>query len=752
MKNTSGSVGIGSTRKSFRVFVAVAIFASVVVVLSAAPAQGQTTGVVWDQLGPDIDGESEFDRSGESVAISADGNRVAIGAIFNTDNGFNSGHVRIWERVGSNWVQVGDDIDGETATDLSGTSVAISADGNRVAIGAPFNNNGSGTDSGHVRVFDWSGIAWIQVGADIDGEASIDDSGTSVSISADGNRVAIGAPNNDGNGSNSGHVRVWDLVGSNWVQVGNDIDGEAEFDQSGGAVAISADGNRVAIGATGNDDNGSVSGHVRVWELSGSTWVKVGADIDGENAGDQSGGSVTLSADGNRVAIGAPTNAGTGNGSGHVRVFDWSGIAWIQVGADIDGESADDSSGRSVAISADGNRVAIGATGNDGNGTNSGHVRIWELSGSMWVQVGDDIDGENASDVSGGAVAMSDDGTRVAIGATDNDDNGTNSGHVRVWEQTLFCNGLQADVIIANGDVPTNGDDVIVGTPGDDLIVALAGADTICSLAGDDTVNAGAGDDYVDADDGNDTIFGLDGDDELFSFDGDDTIIGGNGDDTIDGGDQNDILNGGPGNDILVGRSGDDELFGQGGNDELEGNDGNDLLIGVDGNDRLIGGGGDDTINGGSDNDTAEGNAGNDIIFGLGGNDILNGGNDADQVFGQLGVDTIVGGFGNDRLFGNEQDDTIIDQGGTNVINGGAGNDDITGGIGSDEIFGDGNLAQAGNDTINGRSGTDLLIGFAGNDTIIANDGLPDIVNGGPHTTGDTCTTDPTDTVFNCNP
>merc|ERR1712127_535065 len=137
-------------------------------------------------------------------------------------------------------------------------------------------------NSGHVRVFQLDGNNWVQLGVDIDGEAAGDGSGSSVSLSSDGQRVAIGANRNDGNGSESGHVRVFELDGSNWVQLGGDIDGEAAGDDSGSSVSLSSDGQRVAIGAHGNDGNGSNSGHVRVFQLDGNNWVQLGVDIDGE--------------------------------------------------------------------------------------------------------------------------------------------------------------------------------------------------------------------------------------------------------------------------------------------------------------------------------------------------------------------------------------------------------------------------------------------------------------------------------------
>ena len=108
-------------------------------------------------------------------------------------------------------------------------------------------------------------------------------------------------------------------------------------------------------------------------------WALIG-DIDGENAGDNSGQSVSLSGDGERVAIGAVGNAGAGVGAGHTRVFRWVAAAgnWSQLGAAINGEAAGDDSGWSVSLSGDGERVAIGADMNSDGGTSAGHVRVYE--------------------------------------------------------------------------------------------------------------------------------------------------------------------------------------------------------------------------------------------------------------------------------------------------------------------------------------------------------------------------------------
>ena len=154
--------------------------------------------------------------------------------------------------------------------DYSGLSVSLSADGTTVAIGA-YGNFDNGDASGHVRVYTVVGSEWQQIGQDIDGEAAFDSSGTSVSLSADGTTVAIGALLNDGNGNDSGHVRIYHLddsgSSSSWVQVGNDIDGVAVGDLSGWSVSLSADGKFVAVGSRDNDDNGASAGHARVFSV-----------------------------------------------------------------------------------------------------------------------------------------------------------------------------------------------------------------------------------------------------------------------------------------------------------------------------------------------------------------------------------------------------------------------------------------------------------------------------------------------------
>ena len=243
---------------------------------------------------------------------------------------------------------------------------------------------------GEIQIYD--GTEWVnfiggtrqltaattKLGADIDGEAAYDNSGYSVAISSDGTTVAIGAPYNDGADYAAGHVRVYQNIAGTWTKIGTDIDGEAAGDQSGYSVAISSDGTTVAIGALGNDGGGNNAGQVRVYQNMAGTWTKIGADIDGEAANDYSGFSLAIYSDGSTVAIGAKYNDGGGSDAGQVRVYQNITGTWTKIGTDIDGEAADDQSGFSVAISSDGSKVAIGAPI---NGYSAGHVRVYKIGG-----------------------------------------------------------------------------------------------------------------------------------------------------------------------------------------------------------------------------------------------------------------------------------------------------------------------------------------------------------------------------------
>jgi len=133
----------------------------------------------------------------------------------------------------------------------------------------------------------------------------------------------------------------------------------------------------------------------------------------------------------------------------------------VQVGGDIDGENPTDRMGigNGISLSSDGTIFAAGSYLNDGNGNESGHARVFENLNGVWTQIGNDIDGEAALDGFGSSVSISSDGSIVAIGAWLN--NGNDSGHVRVFENTTILstqNNTLTNLIltIKNGKVIAN--------------------------------------------------------------------------------------------------------------------------------------------------------------------------------------------------------------------------------------------------------------------------------------------------------
>ena len=256
--------------------------------LSAAPASvevsqptssyvttNDTTGT-WTQRGTDIDGEATGDLSGSYVAMSADASIVAVGAHANDSNGNNSGHVRIYQNNGGIWTSIGE-ITGVASDDLAG-AVSLSSDGRTIALGARENDDGPGDNSGHVRMFNYDGSSWNQVGDAILGSAESDHSGYSVALSGDGKTVAIGAKDHDdGANGNAGQVRVYHNENGIWTLVTTHT-GSAGSDEFGVSVALSDDGRTFAAGAwqTASDE-----GYVRACQLAPylTTQTTVGMEI-----------------------------------------------------------------------------------------------------------------------------------------------------------------------------------------------------------------------------------------------------------------------------------------------------------------------------------------------------------------------------------------------------------------------------------------------------------------------------------------
>ena len=422
---------------------------------------------------------------GGAVGLSASGNVLVVGARGDWDgsNGFpanlldgsksSTGAAYVFVRNGTTWTQhaqlkpsilnVGDGF---------GTSVAVSGDGNTIAIGA-YGDSAVASGSGAVYVFSCKAGAWSQQAyIKASNAGGGDQFGANVSLSADGNTLAVGAPNEDsaatgidgsqGEGAtNSGAVYVFTRSGAAWTQqafVKASNTGAGDF--FGSAVRVSSDGNTLAVGAYREDsaaigvngnqaDNLAVdSGAVYVFTRSGANWSQQ-AYVKASNTDtrDEFGLHLALSGDGNTLAVGARGEASSATGiggletdnlaneSGAVYVFTRSGATWAQQ-AYVKASNAQngDRFGRAVALNGDGNVLVVAAvdessaaTGIDGDQANnratfSGAAYGFVRSGATWTQVRY-IKASNtgAGDFFGWSLALSADGGTLAIGAPDED-------------------------------------------------------------------------------------------------------------------------------------------------------------------------------------------------------------------------------------------------------------------------------------------------------------------------------------------
>ncbi len=353
------------------------------------------------QLGNDMTSPDLY--HGHAMALNADGTRIVVGAF----GGGANGTTRVYQRTGSTWAQLGADIVGEGADDRAGTSVAINAAGSRIAIGA-YLNDGGGSSSGHVRVYDLVAGTWTQVGADLDGDGSSWGFGLYVALSASGSRlVASGS----GVGGVTGRVKVFDLIGSTWTQVGATLTAGNEF---GSALDISSDGSTIAAGSS-SAAGSSRAGTATVYRLVGATWTLLGDVMQGEQISDTFGSGLALNATGTRIVVAAPGDreggvSGGGGASGKLRVFDLVGATWTQVGGDILGSTGlnGEGLGETVGISDDGTRVAA-------TGASQGIAKVYTFASGAWAQTGPTIAAYGTATRSEG-LAISADGRSVGVG------------------------------------------------------------------------------------------------------------------------------------------------------------------------------------------------------------------------------------------------------------------------------------------------------------------------------------------------
>ncbi|MCK9386074.1 MAG: FG-GAP repeat protein [Nevskia sp.] len=316
--------------------------------------------------------------------------------------------------------------------DQYGAAVAVSSDGLVMAVGAPFWDGGTYNDQGAVYIYDLIGGAWVMRGSVLvagDVAAHDDRFGSALALSADGAILAVGAPRREvGANTNQGAVYIYDYTGGTWVQRGGVLtpaSAGANY-YMGGSVALSDDGAVIAIGS-------AVAVGIHAFDYSGGTW-----NARAVVSPALGGAAIALNGTGSMLAIGAPQTDTSFTDDGAVWIYDWSGSAWSVRGAKlVAGNPAGTGYfGIGTALSSDGTVLAVGAYNWSGVSNYRGGIYLFDYTGGSWVQRGDML--VSADSIVGFYnPALSADASVLVVGGPTYDDSTTNQGAVYTYDVAL---------------------------------------------------------------------------------------------------------------------------------------------------------------------------------------------------------------------------------------------------------------------------------------------------------------------------
>ena len=455
--DVSGNVGIGESNPTKALEVVGDISFNGNLYQNGAPFQGgtlvnETTDISLNNL----------NVHGDLSANDASFNNVDISNILNVSN-----QIIVGDEIGpviafSNSNQTKITSSDVAGSDYFGYSVAISD--SYVIVGSKGDDD-NGSASGSAYIFDLTTGNQLHKLTANDAAAS-DEFGRSVSISD--NYAIVGAPFNDDNGSESGSAYIFDVSSGQQLHKLTVSDGAAN-DIFGLPVAISH--SYAIVGSKADDDNGTNSGSAYIFDVSSGQQLHKLTASDAD-AGDQFGVSVAIS--GNYAIIGAPYNDDNGSSSGSAYIFDVSSGNQVHKLTASDA-AASDIFGHSVSIS--GNYAIIGAPYNDDNGTNSGSAYIFDVSSGQQLHK---LTASDAADTDrfGFSVAIS--GNYAVIGASNNDDNGSNSGSAYIFN---VISGNELNKITASDaaaydnfgySVAISGNYAVIGSPNDNSLRGAA--------------------------------------------------------------------------------------------------------------------------------------------------------------------------------------------------------------------------------------------------------------------------------------
>jgi hypothetical protein len=418
---------------------------------SGGIAQGWNTGTKI--VAPDAQSSDYF---GSGVATNSDGTRVIVGAYDEDTGGTTAGAAYIFTYSGGSW-DTGTKIvaNDAQANDYFGTNVAMSGDGMRVIVGADGEDGiGSqgGSGSGAAYIYTYSGGSW-DAGTKIvaPDSATGDAFGSSTAMNSDGTKVIVGAYAEDPGGvGNGGAAYIFTYSGGSW-DAGTKIvasPASASSDYFGRSVAISGDGTKVIVSASHEDSAATDAGAAYIFTYSGGSWAQeeklTASDAqasDGFGWGNHP--SVSMNSDGTRVIVGAYDEDTGGTSTGAAYIYTYSGGSWDAGTKILATDISDHNGGTSyypkfgvgVSMSSDGTKVIVGAHLTDDAGTDSGAAYIYTYSGSSW-DAGTKIVASDAQagDNFGRYVSISGDGTKVIVGAHQEDTAATDAGAAYIFD------------------------------------------------------------------------------------------------------------------------------------------------------------------------------------------------------------------------------------------------------------------------------------------------------------------------------
>lgn len=371
-----------------------------------------------DENGSTLNGEEAWEYFGMSTATSEDGNIVAVGAPYNSND---TGYVKVYQRTEGNWVQIGQTLVGQSTSSAAGMNVSLSADGTIVA----FSEHRRSANRGQVRVFRYEEGAWVQMGATLSGEEDSDFFGHSISLSSAGTKIAIGAISHP-TGSN-GYIKVFSYTAENgWEQQGETITGETSGDWAAKAE-LSGDGNSLVVAARQGQLTGP--GYVKSYTYDGTEWVQKGQKLSTGINNRLFGSAVSINEDGNIIAVNERRIYENDPEPGKVRMYSYddSADSWNELGQIV---SFENRNWMAISLSSNGKRIALG----DHMALNFvGEAKVLEYNtdSNQWNQIGDNIYGYYDNYVYfGTSVSLSGNGNILAAGATPDG----NTGNVYVYE------------------------------------------------------------------------------------------------------------------------------------------------------------------------------------------------------------------------------------------------------------------------------------------------------------------------------